>query len=51
MITTSLTSAKVAAPTQGVLCNCTLHLANLGDCRAVGAFRDVVWKESEKWRV
>ena len=27
---------------QGVLCNCTLHLANLGDCRAVGAFRTVL---------
>eukprot|EP00913_Durusdinium_trenchii_P031012 g29045.t1 len=23
----------------GVLCNCTLHLANLGDCRAVAALR------------
>ena len=23
-----------------MLCNCSLHLANLGDCRAVAAMRD-----------
>lgn len=38
----------------GVLCNCTLHLANLGDCRAVGAFRnmrgaDAMEAEEKMW--
>eukprot|EP00439_Symbiodinium_sp_Y106_P061161 s386_g9.t1 len=28
-----------------LLCNCSLHLANLGDCRAVGALRDA-WPDS-----